>query len=147
MRSKRQQPWEERSCCWAKRPTRSRTSSRIPAQEKRSIETVRTITRYVTCSGRRCIMKQRDAFLAALGLLLVWQVLAMFVNLPILPAPVKVFTVFIDELGNGLLKHFVYSLWRVFAGMLLAVLLAVPVGLVVGGSKTLNRMFSPLIYL
>ncbi len=93
------------------------------------------------------MMKQRDAFLAALGLLLVWQILAMLVNLPILPAPVKVFTVFIDELGNGLLKHFVYSLWRVFAGMMLAVLLAVPVGLVIGGSKTMNRMFSPLIYL
>jgi NitT/TauT family transport system permease protein len=92
-------------------------------------------------------MKQRDAFLAALGLLLVWQILAMFVNLPILPAPIKVFTVFIDELGNGLLLHFVYSLWRVFAGMMLAVLLAVPIGLVIGGSKTLNRMFTPMIYL
>ena len=73
-------------------------------------------------------MKRRDVFLAVLGLLLVWQILAMFVNLPILPAPVKVFTVFFDELGNGLLKHFVYSLRRVFAGMMLAVLLAVPVG-------------------
>ena len=34
-------------------------------------------------------MKRRDAFLAALGLLLVWQILAMVVNLPILPAPVE----------------------------------------------------------
>jgi len=92
-------------------------------------------------------MNRRDAFLSALGLLLVWQILAMLINLPILPAPVKVFTVFIDELGNGLLSHFVYSLWRVFAGMMLSVLLAVPVGLAIGGSKTLNRIFSPLIYL
>ena len=92
-------------------------------------------------------MKQRDAFLAALGLLLVWQVVAMIVNLPILPAPVKVFTVLFEELGNGLLNHFAYSFWRVFAGMMLSVLLAVPVGLVIGQSKRLDRNFSPLIYL
>jgi ABC-type nitrate/sulfonate/bicarbonate transport system permease component len=92
-------------------------------------------------------MKRHDAFFAAIGLLLVWQMLAMFVNLPILPAPVKVFTVFIEELGNGLLKHFVFSLWRVFAGMMLSVLLAVPVGLAIGASKTLDRLSSPLIYL
>ena len=92
-------------------------------------------------------MKRRDAFLAALGLLLVWQVVAMIVNLPILPAPVKVFTVLFEELGNGLLNHFAYSFWRVFAGMMLSVLLAVPVGLAIGQSKRLDRIFSPLIYL
>ncbi len=92
-------------------------------------------------------MKRHDAFFAAIGLLLVWQILAMFVNLPILPAPVKVFTVFFEELGNGLLKHFVFSLWRVLAGMMLSVLLAVPIGLAIGASKTLDRLSSPLIYL
>jgi NitT/TauT family transport system permease protein len=92
-------------------------------------------------------MKKRDALLAALGLLLVWQIMAMIVNMPILPEPIKVFTVFFEELGNGLLNHFAYSFWRVFAGMMLSVLLAVPVGLAIGGSKRLNRIFSPLIYL
>jgi NitT/TauT family transport system permease protein len=92
-------------------------------------------------------MKRRDAFIAALGLLLVWQILAMVVNLPILPGPFKVFTVFVQELQNGLSNHFVFSLWRVFAGMALSVLIAAPAGLAIGGSKTLNRIFSPLIYL
>lgn len=92
-------------------------------------------------------MKRRDAFVAALGILLVWQVMAMIVDLPILPAPFKVFRVFITELQNGLLNHFAFSLWRVFAGMALSVLVAAPVGLVIGGSRKLNRFFSPLIYL
>lgn len=92
-------------------------------------------------------MKRRDAFIAALGLLLTWQVAAMVVNLPILPSPFKVFTVFVHELQNGLTSHFVFSLWRVFAGMALSVLVAVPVGLALGGSKKLDRFFSPLIYL
>jgi len=92
-------------------------------------------------------MKQRDTFIAAIGLILVWQIVAMIVNLPILPAPLKVFGVFVHELQHGLLSHFVFSLWRVFAGMALSVLVAAPLGLAIGGSKTLNRFFSPLIYL
>ena len=54
-------------------------------------------------------MKRRDAFLAAIGLLLVWQIVAMLVNMPILPAPLEVFTVFIEELQHGLLNHFIFS--------------------------------------
>jgi NitT/TauT family transport system permease protein len=92
-------------------------------------------------------MKQRDAFFAALALLLLWQVLAMIVKLPILPAPFQVLRVFVEELQNGLSSHFIFSLWRVFAGMALSVLVAVPAGLAIGGSKALNRFFSPLIYL
>jgi ABC-type nitrate/sulfonate/bicarbonate transport system permease component len=92
-------------------------------------------------------MKRRELLIAALTLLLVWQVLAMVVSLPILPAPVKVFVVFFQELRDGLSNHFVFSLWRVFAGMALSVLVAAPVGLVIGGSESLNRIFSPFIYL
>jgi NitT/TauT family transport system permease protein len=92
-------------------------------------------------------MKRCDAFVAALGLLLAWQILAMVVNLPILPDPFKVFTVFVQELQNGLSNHFVFSLWRVFAGMALSVLVSVPIGLAIGGSRKLDRFFSPLIYL
>jgi ABC-type nitrate/sulfonate/bicarbonate transport system permease component len=92
-------------------------------------------------------MKRRDALLTALALLIAWQTLAMIVNLPILPAPLKVLSVFVRELQHGLLNHFVFSLWRVIAGMALSVLVAAPVGLAIGGSKSLNRFFSPLIYL
>ena len=92
-------------------------------------------------------MKRRDVFLAALTLLIAWQIVAMLVKLPILPAPLDVFSVFLREIRNGLASHFVFSLWRVFAGMALSVLVAAPVGLAIGGSKTLNRILSPLIYL
>ena len=92
-------------------------------------------------------MKRREALIAALTLLFVWQVLAMVVNLAILPAPLKVFGVFFQELQNGLSNHFVFSLWRVLAGMALSVVVATPVGLVIGGSESLNRIFSPFIYL
>ena len=64
-------------------------------------------------------MKRRDVLLAALGLVIVWQIAAMIVHRPILPAPWDVFVVFFKELGNGLLIHFGGSLWRVTAEMTL----------------------------
>jgi ABC-type nitrate/sulfonate/bicarbonate transport system permease component len=92
-------------------------------------------------------MKRRDIFFSVVGLVIVWQITAMLINRPILPAPLSVFIVFIQELGNGLVTHFFFSLWRVTAGMLLSVLVAAPVGLAIGGSKQLDRVFSPIIYL
>jgi NitT/TauT family transport system permease protein len=92
-------------------------------------------------------MKRRDVLLASLGLLIVWQIAALLVNRPILPTPAFVLEVFFRELGGDLPVHFLSSLWRVIAGMLFSVLAAVPAGLVIGGSKRLDRIFSPVIYL
>ena len=92
-------------------------------------------------------MKRRDVLLAAFTLLVGWQALAMIVRLPILPEPSGVFRVFFRELGDGLLLHSAVSLWRVTAGMFLSVLIAAPLGLIIGGSKVLNRLVSPFIYL
>lgn len=92
-------------------------------------------------------MKRRDVLLSGLSLLALWQATAVLINRPILPAPLVVLEVFLRELGRELPLHFVASLWRVAAGMLLSVVTAVPAGLAIGGSKRLNRIFSPLIYL
>jgi ABC-type nitrate/sulfonate/bicarbonate transport system permease component len=92
-------------------------------------------------------MNRRDIFFSIIGLVIAWQITAMLINRPILPAPLNVFTVFIQELSNGLITHFFFSLWRVVAGMLLSVLVAAPAGLAIGGSKQLDRIFSPIIYL
>jgi NitT/TauT family transport system permease protein len=92
-------------------------------------------------------MRQRDVLFAAIALLLLWQVAAVIVNLPILPQPLEVLFVFFRELRKDMLIHFGVSLWRVTVGMMLSVLVAAPLGLAIGGSKTLNRFFSPFIYL
>jgi len=92
-------------------------------------------------------MRRRDILLATIALFAVWQVAAIIVNLPILPAPLKVLEVFFRELQKDMLVHFAVSLWRVTVGMALSVLVAAPAGLAIGGSKRLNRFFSPFIYL
>lgn len=92
-------------------------------------------------------MKRRDVILAAAAIFVIWQITAMVVSMPILPTPLTVLVVFFNELQNELFTHFAVSLWRVTAGMLLSVLVAAPAGLIIGGSKRLNRIFSPIIYL
>ena len=101
-------------------------------------------------------MKPRSLLLASLFLALLWQALSWLVSsgvLPIkaqaniLPGPVEVIPVFFVQLAGNLGEHFMVSLWRVIASMMLSVALAVPAGLAMGQSKTLNRFFSPLLYL
>ena len=92
-------------------------------------------------------MKRRDLLLAFIFLIVAWQLAAWLVHRPILPSPLQVGQVFITELGGGLLGHFAVSLWRVLASTLLAIALAAPAGLILGQSKRLNQLFSPVIYL
>jgi len=91
-------------------------------------------------------VKRRDVLSAMIALFAIWQLAAMIVNLPILPPPLEVLRVFFRELQRDMLIHFGVSLWRVIAGMALSVLVAAPAGLAIGGSKRLNRFFSPFIY-
>lgn len=92
-------------------------------------------------------MKRRDLLWALVVLAVLWQAAAWLVNKPILPSPLLVGKVFIQELNKGLVEHFLVSLWRVVASTILSVLLAAPAGLILGQSPRLNRFFSPLIYL
>jgi len=92
-------------------------------------------------------MKRRDLLFAVLALLVVWQLAAWLVHRPILPSPIVVGQVLIAEIQGDLLDHFLASLWRVVASTALAIALAAPAGLVLGQSKRLNSLFSPLVYL
>lgn len=93
-------------------------------------------------------MKRRDLLLATLAIVLVWWLAALLINQPVLPSPLRVAVTFVQEVGRGeLVEHFLASLWRVAASTLLAVMLAAPAGLLMGQSKQLNRIFSPLVYL
>ena len=84
---------------------------------------------------------------AALVLLLVWEILALILRIPILPTPVAALSTLALELTRDLGRHFLVSLLRVVASITLAIVLATPAGLVLGQSRRLNRLLSPFIYL
>lgn len=94
-------------------------------------------------------MKQRISLrTAVLGLLMfvvIWQILAWLVQRPILPSPVSVFPIFFRSIFQELGLHFLASTARVVAAIILAVISAVPIGLILGQMPKLDRIFAPLI--
>ena len=92
-------------------------------------------------------MSRRSVLLAAAVLLAAWQILTLLVARPILPGPLDVLLTFAREIFGPLGMHALVSLWRVLASIALSVALAVPAGLVLGQSKRLDRLFSPVVYL
>jgi len=84
--------------------------------------------------------------LLGLGMfLLLWQLLAWIIHRPIMPSPGKVFPVFFSSLIGDLGLHFLASTGRVLAAIFFSVITAVPVGLGLGQTPKLDRVFYPLI--
>ena len=89
----------------------------------------------------------RDLILALLALLAAWQAASMLINKPVLPPPWEVLRAFVLALPQDLGRHLLVSGWRVVASIIVAVFAAVPAGLALGLSPTLDRLAAPLIYL
>ena len=87
----------------------------------------------------------RSMVLGMVMFLVLWQILAWIVHRPILPPPYRVLPIFFQEIVNNLGLHFLASTARVLAAILLAVICAVPAGLVLGQMPRLDRIFAPLI--
>ena len=92
-------------------------------------------------------MRRRDLILALLGLLVAWQVLAWLIHASVLPGPWPVLVALVRETPRGLARHFLVSAWRVMASIILAMVTAVPAGLVLGQSRALDRLFAPVVYI
>ncbi len=92
-------------------------------------------------------MKRTHVMLSALFIAAVWEIMARVLAQAVLPSPIEVASVFISDIGGELGGHFLASLWRVLASVTLAILLAVPLGLILGQSERLNKLLSPTIYL
>lgn len=79
--------------------------------------------------------------------LALWQAAASLLKLPIIPAPgvvvVNLVQIFVPEIAS----HAFYSLWRIAAGVFLAVLVGLPLGLGMGYFPKWDRLLSPLVYL
>lgn len=90
-------------------------------------------------------LKFSDAVLGLLMFLFFWQVLAWVVRRPIMPSPVVVLPLFFTSIFGELGLHLLASTGRVLAAIGVAVITAVPVGLGLGQTPKLDRIFSPLI--
>jgi taurine transport system permease protein len=112
--------------------------------------TMRTIKGYsVPGEGRSTLI----SVVTVASLLILWWVSthAGWIKDIFLPTPERIITSFGDawrgdiQGGRPLSEHFWYSLYRVFAAFLLAVVTAVPIGVAMGVSRVARGIFDPPI--
>lgn len=92
-------------------------------------------------------MRRRDLLFGSLALLVLWQLLSWMLRTETFPGPWETAQAFAAAVPRGLARHFLVSGYRVVAGIALAMLAAVPLGLILGQSPALNRFFSPILYI
>jgi ABC-type nitrate/sulfonate/bicarbonate transport system permease component len=90
-------------------------------------------------------LTMRTASLGLIMFIVVWQILAWIVHRSILPSPLTVVPIFFGSIFKDLGLHFLASTGRVMAAIILAVIAAVPIGLILGQTPKLDRVFAPLI--
>ena len=92
-------------------------------------------------------MKWRDLLIGLAATLVIWQGLAWLIHRNVFPPPTEVLAVFFQSILSDLGRHLLVSAWRITAAITLAMLAALPIGLGLGQTPALNRLFSPLIYI
>ena len=94
-------------------------------------------------------MKKRlsAACLGALLLLFAWFMAARFVGIPVVPSPFAVMEKVGDIFFSAIAVHIAYSFGRILAGLLLAVIIGLPLGVMMGCSPMADRLLAPIVYL
>lgn len=86
--------------------------------------------------------------LVLIGFLLLWQLMAWWLNTRSLPTPLAVLEVLIHQLTNGeLLKHLGATLARMAASFTLAMLVGVALGILMGSRRVWNDILDVLLIL
>lgn len=101
------------------------------------------MTRYIGIINN----KITKTLLSVLALLLFWQALSALLQLPALPGPVPSFKAFFLEMTGSLGFHFYVSAYRVLISLAISLVLAVPLGMVLGREEKIDQFIAPVIYL
>ncbi|HUT27955.1 MAG TPA: ABC transporter permease [Methanomassiliicoccales archaeon] len=129
-------------------------------EDDKKINKVRSVLRHIWPISHLLHEEKGPAFLKTLTItvislvsfVLVWQGLSMLLNSPYLPEPSIVLQAFVDafnitdiSVGRNMWDNIYSSLNRVLWGFALAFVIAVPLGLVMGFSKTADDFSKPII--
>jgi len=89
----------------------------------------------------------KSFFCGFLTVNILWFLAACFINSPILPTPLAVYQNLLRLfLEQGMLLHLGHSLFRMFNGLLISILLGLILGLIMAQSPFWNKILNPFIY-
>lgn len=75
-----------------------------------------------------------------------WYIAVICIDLKALPSPIEVYKSYDQAIANGIVSHIGASLWRVMAGIVISLIIALFLGIIMGYYPKVNRLFSPLLY-
>ena len=85
---------------------------------------------------------------AALFLIILWHIASLLADKPFLPPPFKAIREFFILFSHGIItSHFLISAYRVLVSIIIAFVLAVPLGMLLGRNKKIDSFFAPIIYI
>lgn len=84
---------------------------------------------------------------AAAFLCMLWTCVAYIMELPIVPPPSRVLSRLVLVFFDSIAVHGAYSLFRIGAGLLMAVIIGYPLGVLMGYCRRVDRILSPFVYL
>lgn len=91
--------------------------------------------------------KRIHAFLYGfLAFNLLWYLLALLIQSPVLINPLQVYRSMGDILQSGLWLHIAASLFRILQGLSLSLLIGIPIGLLMASFPRANKALGPLLY-
>ena len=93
--------------------------------------------------GRR--LDGRGALVGFAMFVALWSLLSMIIDGEVLPPPRQVLPLFIRQLPGELGLHLMASAGRVMVAVIISVVLATPIGLLLGQSPKLDRIVAPMI--
>lgn len=88
-----------------------------------------------------------DYLLVSIFLMAAWEALSLWLSKPFLPGPAASGKALFEAFGQDLSGHLLASAIRVLVSLVAATLPAVPLGMLLGRSKKLDRLAAPVIYL
>lgn len=97
-------------------------------------------------STLQSIEKWKGALYSFVLVIVVWQVLAMLLKIPIIPTPTAVFANLVEIFQSRMELHLLFSLGRIIAGITISILVGVSLGLLMGYFARLDKILSPLVY-
>ena len=79
--------------------------------------------------------------------LILWAVMAQILQMPVIPSPEQVLLRLMQKFPDTIAVHAGYSLLRIVLGLVVAVAVGYPVGVLMGYFPRVNRLLAPILYL
>ena len=79
--------------------------------------------------------------------LVLWAVTAQILQMPVIPSPEQVLLRLVQKFPDTIAVHAGYSLLRIILGLVAAVAVGYPIGVLMGYFPRVNRLLAPILYL